>query len=196
MNEIYRELTHNLIPDGTTVRPGPDQQDPTLSLNDSAERIITDFTDTKPFSIAASATLAQVSAKMVTCGVRMLFVTDEDDRLNGLITLTDLDGEKPIIHIQENGGSRDDIRAQDIMTPFEQIEALEHAEAARARIGDIVKTIQAAGRQHMLVRQDTDMGASVITGIISASRLEKKLGIVIEFSQQARSFDELTRALA
>ena len=196
MNEIYRELTHKLIPAGTTVRPGPDHQDPSLSLDDSAERIITDFTDTKPFSISATATLAQVGAKMVSCGVRMLFVTDEEDRLSGLITLTDLDGEKPIIYIQEHGGSREEILAQDIMTPFEQIEALEHGEAARARIGDIVKTIQAAGRQHMLVRQDTDGGDSVITGIISASRLETKLGIVIEFSQQAKSFDELTRALA
>ena len=195
MTENYRELTHTLIPVGTRVTPDPDQQGPQLELDDSAVNVITDFTHSRPFSIGATATLGQVRNKMVTCGVRMLFIIDERGLLRGLITLTDLDGEKPILYIQEHGGNRDDILAQDIMTPFEQIEALEHEEAARATIGDIVKTLKAAGRQHMLVKKNLEDGSAMITGLISHSRVEKKLGISIELSKKAQSFAELERAL-
>jgi len=195
MTENYRELKHTLIPVGTRVTPDPDQQGPQLELDDSGVNVITDFTHSKPFSISATANLGQVRNKMVTCGVRMLFIIDERGLLRGLITLTDLDGEKPILYIQEHGGNRDDILAQDIMTPFEQIEALEHDEAARSTIGDIVKTLQAAGRQHMLVKKNLADGSAMITGLISHSRVEKKLGITIELSKKAQSFAELERAL-
>lgn len=195
MTDTYRELTHSLIPVGTRVTPDPDQQGPQLELEDSAEHVITDFSHSKPFSINASATLGQVSSKMAACGVRMLFIIDERGLLRGLITLTDLEGEKPILYIQQHGGNRDEILAQDIMTPFDQIEALEHEEAARSTIGDIVETLKAAGRQHMLVKQDLADGSAMITGLISHSRVEKKLGISIELSQKAQSFAELERAL-
>ena len=195
MTANYRELTHALVPAVTRVTPDPDQQGPQLSLEDSAETVITDFTHTRPYSINATATLAQVSDKMTAAGVRMLFIIDQRGLLQGLITLTDLEGEKPILYIQQHGGNRDEILAQDIMTPLEQIEALEHDEAARSSIGDIVETLKAAGRQHMLVKRDLEDGTAMISGLISASRVEKKLGISIELSHKAQSFAELERAL-
>ena len=47
----------------------------------------------------------------------------------------------------------------------------------------------------MLVKKDLDDGSAMITGLISHSRVEKKLGISIELSQKAKSFAELERAL-
>ena len=111
MKRSYRELAHVLVPVGTRVTPDPDVQGPQLCLEDSAEHVITDFTHTRPYSISATATLTQVGDKMTACGVRMLFIIDQRGLLQGLITLTDLEGEKPILYIQEHGGNRDQILA-------------------------------------------------------------------------------------
>ena len=49
--------------------------------------------------------------------MRLLFVLDGDRFVVGVITATDLLGEKPMRFVQERGGTRSDILVADIMTP-------------------------------------------------------------------------------
>jgi hypothetical protein len=62
-------------------------------------------------------------------------------------------------------------------------------------VGDIVETIKAAGRQHMLVSDFSENGDQTITGLFSSTHIEKLLGIKIELSARAQTFSELERAL-
>jgi hypothetical protein len=132
---------------------------------------------------------------MIACGVRLLFVTEGDAVLLGLVTYSDLFGDKPVRYIQAHGGARNEIVAQDIMTPRSQLEALHKADVDKARVGDIVETIRTAGRQHMLVSDSSDSGQETITGLFSSTHIEKLLGIKIELSARAQNFSELERAL-
>ena len=195
MTTNYQTLDHKLLSPGTSIYGIRPEQLSLVSMQDNAAVVFTDFRQLRPFSINATATIDQTNDKMIACGVRLLFVSDNDGVLQGLVTYTDLFGEKPVNYIKEHGGKREEILAQDIMTPLAQLEALDQARVDRASVGDIVETIKAAGRQHMLVTETLEDGGQVITGIFSSTHIEKRLGMKIELSSRANSFADLERAL-
>lgn len=196
MNRHYRSLPHGLLSPGTRLPQyrNPNQNKP--SLADEAIKVYTDFDYTRPFSTSPAATIEQINATMIACGVRLLFVADAEGVLDGLVTYTDLFGEKPVRYMREHGGSREDIVARDIMTPLQDLETLALDDIKKACIGDVVTTIRTAGRQHMLVSRRLENGAEVIAGLFSSTHIEKQLGIRIELSSRANSFADLERALA
>ena len=195
MNTSFHNLPHELLAPGTSILSSHHSDIESVTLDDKAELVYTDFSYTRPFSIGPAAGIDQINDKMIAIGVRLLFVTETDGVLKGLVTHTDLFGEKPVRYIQEHGGSREEILAQDIMTPLAQLETLQKADVEKARVGDIVETIKAAGRQHMLVSQTRDSGGPVITGLFSSTHIEKLLDVKIEVTARAHSFAEIERAL-
>ena len=196
MTTHYQTLAHKLLSPGTTIHGGQTPTTASVTLRDRAESVFTDFRYIRPFFIGATASIDQVNDRMIACGVRLLFVSDSKGLLQGLVTYTDVFGEKPVNYIKEHGGKREEILAQDIMTPLAQLEALNQADVDRANVGDIVATIKAAGRQHMLVNQTLEDGSQVITGIFSSTHIEKLLGMKIELSSRANTFADLERALS
>ena len=192
----YHTLPHQLLAPGTSIFRSRHADIDSIKLVDKAELVLTDFTYSMPFTISDTATIDQINDKMTVCGVRLLFVTRTDGVLHGLVTSTDLSGEKPVQYIQEHGGNREQILAQDIMTPLDQLEALPLENVQKASVGDIVKTIKAEGRQHLLVCHNHKDGRQVVTGLFSSTYIEKLLGIKIELSSRAQTFADLERALS
>ena len=195
MNTSYQNLAHELLTPGTTITHRHQPEPDSIKLSDSATKVYTDFSLTRPFSVSAATSIDQVNEKMIACGVRLLFVTEGKAVLLGLVTFSDLFGDKPVRYIQAHGGTRNEILAQDIMTPLAQLEALHKPDVERSRVGDIVETIRAAGRQHMLVSDFSERGHQTISGLFSSTHIEKLLGIKIELSARAQTFSELERAL-
>ena len=195
MNSSYHNLPHALLAPQTSILQQRTIENAPVTPNDSAELVYTDFTHVRPFTISPTATIDQINARMMACGVRLLFVTETDTVLQGLVTFTDLFGEKPVRYIQEHGGSREEILAQDIMTPLAQLEALSKADVLKASVGDIVKTIETAGRQHMLVCHTHENGNQTVIGLFSSTQIEKLTGIKLELSTRAHTFADLERAL-
>jgi CBS-domain-containing membrane protein len=196
MNTSYHSLPHALLVSGTSISQSRHPDVHSVKLTDKAELVLTDFTYIRPFTISSTATIDQINDKMITCGVRLLFVAKTDGMLHGLVTFTDLFGEKPVQYIQRHGGSREEILAQDIMTPLAQLEALQKDDVARAKVGDIVETIKTTGRQHMLVSHTYEDGRQIVIGLFSSTQIEKLLGIKIELSPRAQTFADLERALS
>jgi CBS-domain-containing membrane protein len=184
-----------LLTPGTTITHRDQPEHGSIKLADSAARVYTDFSLTRPFSVSAATPIDQVNEKMIACGVRLLFVTEGSAVLQGLVTYSDLFGDKPVRYIQAHGGTRNEILAQDVMTPLAQLEALHRPDVEKSQVGDIVETIKAAGRQHMLVSDFSENGDQTITGLFSSTHIEKLLGIKIELSARAQTFSELERAL-
>jgi CBS-domain-containing membrane protein len=195
MNTNYQNLAYKLLAPGTTITHHHQPEPRSIKLADSAARVYTDFSLVRPFSVSAATPIDQIDAKMIACGVRLLFVTEGDAALQGLVTYSDLFGDKPVRYIQAHGGTRNEILAQDIMTPLVQLEALHRPDVEKSRVGDIVETIKAAGRQHMLVSDFSENGNQMITGLFSSTHIEKLLGVKIELSARAQTFSELERAL-
>ena len=196
MNKEFQILTHKTLASKTLVTYNHPASIKAISLNDTAISIMTDFYHVRPFLIPSTATLDEINLKMIACSVRLLFVADNNEELLGLVTYNDLYGEKPVRYIQQHGGQRDEITAQDIMTPLNQLEALQRSDISKACVGDILKTLKNSGRQHLLVVEEQGHSEQAITGLFSSTQMEKRLGIKIDISPRANTFADLERALA
>ena len=195
MNNEYQDLPHRTLSSGTLITQKKHGEAVKFNLEDPAFSIMTDFKHLRPFSTTATATIEEINQKMIDCGVRLLFVADSFDVLLGLVTYNDIFGEKPVRYLQENGGKREEINAQDIMTHLEHLEALEIDKVLKARIGDIVETMKLSGRQHILVVERQSDEPQTLSGLFSSTEIEKRLNMKIELSPRANTFADLERAL-
>ena len=166
----------------------------TVTEHDNALKVMTDLKNIKPFTIDALASIELANSKMIACGVRLLFVLNTNQELAGLITASDLMGEKPIRHLQQHGGARNDILVQDIMTARNALKTLKLADVKKAQVGDIVETMKSFGRQHILIAEESTNKS--ICGIFSTTQICRQLGIEIEILPTANTFSEVKSALA
>ena len=180
---------------GTVVRDPRREAPLAVTLGDPAVAVMTDLARVPAVPVDPEVSIESAMRIMVRRGVRSLFVIDVENRVLGLITATDLLGEKPLRHMHAHGGTRGEIWVRDIMTPQAQLEVLSMADVARARVGDVMATLKAVGRQHAMVVED-EPGGAVVRGVFSASQLESQLGEPVVVAPGARTFAEIEAALA
>ncbi|MDN5836817.1 MAG: CBS domain-containing protein, partial [Nitrosospira sp.] len=140
-------------------------------------------------------TMESANIYMIERGIRSLLVLNQDQVLEGLITATDILGEKPLRFIQERRMKHSEILVSDIMTPLDGLEGISISEVQRARVGDIIASLLDAGRQHALVIENDTDGKPAVCGIFSLTQIEKQLGITIPSMEVARTFTEIEATL-
>lgn len=165
-----------------------------VTLDDGATRVMTDLDRVAALTTHPDASLHEAEQRMISGGVRLLLVTDAEEQVVGVITATDILGEKPVTFLQRYGGKREELRVADVMTPHAELQALRLHDVEHSRVGDIVATLRQAGRQHALV-VDESQGTPHIRGIISSTQVARQLGHPVEGDGRARSFAELEAAL-
>jgi CBS domain containing-hemolysin-like protein len=166
-----------------------------VGLDNPALDVMTDFRRLTAFIATPGDTIRQAEERMIRRKVRLLFVMDGEDRVAGLITSTDIHGEKPLLVVQGRGIRRDEVLVADIMTPVERLEAVDFDDIAHARVGHVLETLKARGRQHALVIEHTADG-QMVRGLLSLSQLCKQLGVNIETTEVANTFIEIEQQLA
>ena len=164
-----------------------------VTLDDPAFSVLTDLTQVTPATIGPDRSIDHANAMMLERRVRLLFVVGGDRFVSGVITATDLLGEKPMRFVQERGGARSDVLVSDIMTPFERMDAIDMQDVAQMRVGHIVATLKSVRRQHLLA---ADEGGRRLRGLFSTSRIAKQLGVELTTSDIARTFAEIEAALS
>jgi hypothetical protein len=110
----------------------------------------------------------------------------------GVITATDLLGEKRMRVMQERGVSPRELRVADLMTDVSHVEAIPFSDVSQMRVGHVVATLRSVGRQHLLV---SERGGGVIRGIISASRVARQLGMQVDTAEIASTFADIEAVL-
>jgi CBS domain-containing protein len=164
-----------------------------VTLDDPAFSVLTDLTQVTPASIGPERGIDHAHAMMLERRVRLLFVVDGGRFVVGVITATDLLGEKPMRFVQERGGTRHDILVADIMTPFEKMDAISMQDVSQMRVGHIVATLKEVHRQHLIA---ADEGGRRVRGIFSTSRIARQLGVELNTTDVAQTFAEIEAALA
>lgn len=186
--------SRNLDKSAGLLRPAcvlPDR----VGLDNPALDVMTDFRRLTAFIATPGDTIRQAEERMVRRKVRLLFVMDGHDHVAGLITNTDIHGEKPMQIVQSRGIRRDELVVADIMTPVERLEAVDYDDIAHARVGHVLETLRARGRQHALVIETTE-GRQMVRGLLSLSQLCKQLGVTIETTEVANTFLEIEQHLS
>lgn len=169
---------------------------PRVKLSSPATDAMTDLSKVSVVSVRATTTMNKANAKMIKYGVRLLLVLDEDEQVAGIITATDILGEKPMRFLQQMGGTHADILVRDIMTPQSELEVLDIEDVKKAKIGSIVATLKRAHRQHGLVATTMADGCQLVCGIFSATQIGRQLGAQAQGFEIAHTFAEIEAAIA
>lgn len=167
-----------------------------VTPDDQAIHVMTHFRNVVAVTIQPEATIDEANETMISHGVRLLLVTNPENIIAGVITASDILGEKPMLHLKDFGGKREDIKVSDIMMSAEEINVLRLSDVLSAKVGNIVETLEEAGHQHLLVVESGNGAAQqTVCGIFSATQIGKQLGVPIEPANIARTFAELEKVI-
>jgi CBS-domain-containing membrane protein len=168
-----------------------------VTLDSPALDVMTDLTRVKAATTHPATTLVQAEQMMIYQGVRMLFVVTDMPAIEGLITTTDLHGDRQMRIVHERNLRYDEVCVADVMTELAALDAVDYARMQSATVGDTIATLKRFGRNHLLVVEAaTGQTPQRVRGVISRSQIERQLGSTIELTPIASSFSEIERALA
>ena len=195
MARIYQPLSHRPLLSGSQFRhPVPSNE--RVRLESPAIAVMTDLRQVPAATIDPEAPVDAANRFMIRRGVRLLLVTDDQRQILGLITATDILGERPVTFAVERSVRRSDILVRDIMTPERQLETLWYPDLAVAEVGHVLATLKTAGRQHALVAETSTEGpGQIVRGIFSLSQIARQLGVHIPSNEVAGTFAEIEAAL-
>jgi CBS-domain-containing membrane protein len=193
MAQPYSPLSYASLEPHTGFRR-PAQLSQRVTLDSPAAAVMTDLDRVAAVTVGPGVSIEMANQCMIAAGVRLLLVVDEKQHIVGLITATDILGEKPFKHMQRTGETFSEILVNDLMTPQEKLEVLQLQEVSRARVGDIVATLKYFGRQHALV-VETAGGAQRLRGIFSATQIGRQLGMNVAPGEVATTFAQLEDTL-
>lgn len=148
-----------------------------VGLDDPAIHAMTDFRQVTAVTIDPEGSMEHANRVMIRRGVRLLLVVDVNNALLGIITSTDVLGEKPIQMVEAHGITRGEIRVRDIMTPHQQLEVLTLEDVEAAKVGQIVATLEHVGRQHAAVVDHDEDGNERLRGLFSGTQITRQLGL-------------------
>lgn len=189
----YRTLPVQYLTGAVEIsQPMPSKR---VTMDSPAIEVMTDLRCTTAAIIRPDATMELANTYMMMRGIRTLFVTNSDQSLCGLITATDVLGEKPLRFIESRRIKHSEILVQDIMTPLHHLEAISSKEIEHAKVGNIVTSLRESERQHELVIEHYDDMRPRICGIFSLTQIEKQLNTKIMPKNVAKSFAEIETTL-
>ena len=192
MDREYEPLPIRELDAAARLRRPTHVQATRVTLDSPALQVMTDLARVSPATIRPQAPLAGANQFMITRGVRLLLVADEHDAILGVITATDLLGERPMQVATGRGLRRDELSVADVMTPAAQVDVLALADVEGARVGHALETLRRLGRQHALVVDAENM----VRGIFSISQIARQLGVAPPpGGEVARTFSEIEAAL-
>lgn len=180
---------------GTVRICRPEQGQPGVTMDSPAMLVMTDLKRVAAAVISPEESMDAAHQHMMQRGVRMLLVVDGTRNLAGIITATDILGEKPVSVSHDRRIRHADIRVADLMTPADRLEAFDMHTVQSARVGQVVASLQHARRHHALVVQNDAQGRREVRGIFSLSQIARQLGVPLALPEQAGSFAEIEAAL-
>lgn len=168
-----------------------------VTLDSPALSVMTDLELVRAATVRPDETLLMAREHMIHQGVRLLFVVSEMPCVDGLITTTDLDGERPMQVIARRGVHHDDLVVADLMSPLATLDAVGMEHLRHATVAKVIATIRHLGRRHMLVVDHGQDGQTpVLRGVISQTQIERQLGHTIDVIEQSHNFAEISASLA
>ena len=166
-----------------------------VSLKSPAIEVMTDLHRVGAVTVKADTLISVAEQSMRLHRVRSLIVVDERAGVLGIVTATDILGEKPLALTFERGVRRNEITVQQIMTPAERLDVIEMDSVLLANVGNVMETLKQSARQHALVVEQADDGRQMIRGIFSATQIARQLGITLHTDAVRHSFAEIEKII-
>ncbi|WP_163831735.1 CBS domain-containing protein [Spartinivicinus ruber] len=114
------------------------------------------------------------------------FVVSKNDDILGIITTADLEGRKVLAIANKMNKQRQELTVKDIMVPIEQLGILKYSDICHAKVGNLVKTLQQQGAQHLLV-----VAGDAMIGVVSAAYLSRVTDTALNIPEKAQNFSDI-----
>ncbi len=175
MTTHYTPIPQSILASPAQLTPPSNKYTMEITEESSAFKVMSDLNLITPATTDENTGLKEANQQMIARGVRMLFVLDDSQQVQGIITSNDLLGEKPLKYIQHFRCATHDIMVKELMTPIGEIEILDYSDIEHARVGDIISTLKSSGRHHALIGDYQDDGTLTICGTFSLSHISQMM---------------------
>jgi len=193
--EHYQALPQSkLKPDAAYHLPDPAAA-PHVTPESPAVEVMTDLRRVAAVTVAFDALIDDANQKMIAHGVRTLIVVDDHQHLIGVVTSTDILGEKPMQIMRERSMRHAEIQVHSVMTPADRLEVIDLQAVLKARVGNVLETLKRARRQHALVVDRATDGRPLVRGIFSATQIARQLDITPTPPEVGHTFAEIETAI-
>jgi CBS domain-containing protein len=170
-------LTTFRFPENTCIPQAQPKSASPVTPTSPALDVMTDLAQVRAATIDPETRLDKAEQAMIQQGVRSLFVVNQFPCVEGLVTASDLLGEKPVRLVNQHNVERQDLSVADVMTNLSHLDALDYDEIKSATVADVITVFKKVGQTHLLVVQSaTSKGPARIRGVISITQLERQLG--------------------
>ena len=147
-----------------------------VTLNSSALDVMTDLAVVRAETIEPSTPLSVAEKVMINRGIRSLFVSSDFPCVDGIITASDLLGNKPMHVVALRQIKHHDLCVEDVMTRLSDLDVIDYDELKGSYVDRVVATFEKLKCSHLLVVQSAkEEGPARIRGVISVTQVERQL---------------------
>ncbi|KAA1157256.1 CBS domain-containing protein [Pseudoalteromonas sp. SR43-6] len=182
----FKELRTQNISHGVIASTFADDQ-PLIDLSSPALKMVNNFTQKTPIRAEHGTTITDALKQVSAQQSDFVLVTDEHQKLIGLVSSADLQSSKITIIAERLNMQRSEVSLRDIMTPVSRLTGVSMQSLSYACIGDALQTMEHQGTMFLLVTT----ASNEICGLISARQIAKTLHIPVHISPIAHSFSEV-----
>jgi CBS domain-containing protein len=185
------------FPENTCIAQAYPRVNGRVTLSSPGLEVMTDLAEVKAATIDPTTSLGAAEQMMIHQGVRLLFVVSDFPCVEGLITSTDLLGDKPMRLVNQRNVRHEELCVADVMTGLPMLDAIAYEDLKSADVSRVISTFKKFGRNHLLVVEgSTEQSVARIRGVLSLTQLERQLGYPIASTEIASTFAEIEQALA
>ena len=149
-----------------------------IQLHDPAVNAMNDFSRQYPVTVDEERPIGVALSDMARLGVRSLLVVNEL-KVVGLITSYDIEGERPILYIQQfHGVRRNEVPVGQVMTRWRDLVTLSWPAVKTARVVDVLQALRDTNLMHLLVVETESDGSTSVRGLFSRAGIERQLGLM------------------
>lgn len=148
-----------------------------IHLDDPASSVMINFANNPPLTFDKTAPMMMSRRAMEAKNIPFIFALDAEQQVAGFLSLKHILSEGPIKMIEENRVMRSQVLIRQVMTPLSALPVIEFAKLALAKVGHILKTLEHAHSECVLVvDHPAQQDEKSLRGIFLLSNLNKLLG--------------------
>ncbi|GAA0847053.1 hypothetical protein GCM10009113_22770 [Marinobacter szutsaonensis] len=168
-----------------------------IGSDDSAVHLLTDFTEQKVPSLSSDMSVSEARLWMKLADTSMKLVENQVGDCLGIITIEDVNGEKPMMLANRQGAALKDLRVRDIMRPLSELPAIHYRDLRAATVGDLVSTFREVHEEYLLVLDDdrNHPSRNYLRGLVRARELVQRLNLAIDLEHRATKFYEIVNVV-
>lgn len=182
------------VPDHV-VRPEEFPIDSRLHPSSPALTVLQDFRQYPPTTLLDKLNLEQALSLFKLLQLRYLLVENTAGDFQGILAAADVLGPKLMTRMRLQQALPEELQVSELMIPRKDLWSVPYASLAKAKIGDVLHTMEVGGQMFLCVHDGRSPTSANLRGVFCARDIAEKLGERWAPPLRAQSFSELRSTL-